>query len=111
MAVPAATRRLIEQSWRLKEIVDLNGHHCEGAQFHSPTPICIRPYVLGQELLAPAEEDELDIATWLCGNCCDNLTVYLRLLFEYEDDLPWVVRREFGNLIRALGNKAHAEGS
>ena len=42
----------------------------------------------------------------LCGTCADNLTTYRVLMAASNGRLPWEIRREFGNLIRALGTSA-----
>jgi hypothetical protein len=67
---------------------------CAGAKFHSPSPL-----ILHEVALAPSGEGE---TAWLCGTCRDNLAVLRHLLVTSDGALPWVVRREFGNLIRAL---------
>jgi hypothetical protein len=45
-------------------------------------------------------------SVFLCGTCAANLTVLLRLMAASSGELPWEVRREFGNTIRALADKA-----
>lgn len=67
---------------------------CEGAKFHSPKPLMVH-----ERTLAPSGAGE---TAWLCATCCDNLSVLQHLLVEHDGDLPWAVRREFGNLVRAL---------
>lgn len=66
---------------------------CTGAKFHSPTPLLLHEVRLGE---GPEQ------TVWLCGTCCDNLSVLRHLLVQNDGDLPWAVRREFGNLIRAI---------
>lgn len=69
-------------------------HGCVGARYHSPTPLLVKQ----------VEIDEA--AEWLCGTCEDNLGVFLSLMTTSNGTLPWAVRREFGNLLRALGLRA-----
>ena len=68
---------------------------CQGARFHSPSPLLL-------------EEVEISSGKWvtLCGTCQDNLKVYEELKTHYDGEIPWKVRREFGNLIRAIGDVA-----
>jgi hypothetical protein len=70
---------------------------CEGARFHSPNPLVLR-----KVFLAP---DGTGITANVCGTCADNLTVLQRLLVKCDGDVDWPVRREFGNLVRALAQK------
>lgn len=63
---------------------------CEGAKFHSPSPLLLHEVELpGGRLVV------------LCGVCRDNLDV-LRSLMIVKPTLPWTIRREFGNRLRAL---------
>ena len=64
---------------------------CEGAKFHSPTPLLLHEVGLPTGGVAV-----------LCGTCAENLAVFQHLLAESAGTLPWTVRREFGNLIRAI---------
>lgn len=76
---------------------------CEGAKFHSPNPL-----VLYYEPIVPTSvwsDCPDDAHVWLCGNCRANLAVYISLLVEHQGVLEWPVRREFGNRIRALGER------
>lgn len=66
---------------------------CTGAKFHSPTPLILHEVKIGPE---PEQ------VVWLCGTCSDNLSVLRHLLTESGGDLPWALRREFGNMIRAI---------
>ena len=69
---------------------------CVGAKFHSPHPLVVEYVgVIGLEEHIP-----------LCGTCSDNLRVFLSLMTASEGSLPWEVRREFGNRLRAWGMKA-----
>lgn len=95
MAFPKQVQAALEET----DCSDLPGvlalrRECEGAKFHSPTPL-----VLHETPLAPSGEGPTAV---LCGTCCSNLTVLQHLLAEHDGDLPWAVRREFGNLVRAL---------
>lgn len=81
---------------------------CEGSKHHSPSPLLVRPYYLSaavDEVLdqAPREEDDL---VYLCSTCRDNLTVYLSILYAYSGAAPMAVKRDFGNIIRHLGDRA-----
>jgi hypothetical protein len=67
---------------------------CVGAAFHSPTPLVVRDVYL-----SPDAQGE---SALLCATCADNLGVLLALLERYDGVVPWPVRREFGNRIRAL---------
>lgn len=66
---------------------------CEAAKFHSPTPLLVYKRRVGERTAI------------ICGTCEDNLTVYLKLLEANDGELPWEVRREFGNLLRALAQE------
>lgn len=70
---------------------------CQGAKFHSPSPL-----VLQEVDLVPWSPTVSEIVL-LCGTCVDNLSVLQDLLAVNEGVLSWAVRREFGNLIRGLG--------
>lgn len=86
----------------------LQSGDCEGSRHHSPSPLLIRPYnltaamdtVLGQ--CSPTESETV----YLCSTCKDNLTVYLSVLYAYDGAPPLAVKRDFGNIIRALGDRA-----
>ena len=49
---------------------------------------------------------------WLCSTCYDNVQVFVLLMARTEGDLTWEIRREFGNRIRDLGQRAweHYQG-
>lgn len=84
--------------WSFESGIDLaDDRMCVGARFHSPQPLLLH---------------EVDLDVWsgrkgeqvfLCATCRDNLSVLQDLLKEHNGILPWKVRREFGNQIRALG--------
>lgn len=65
------------------------GTECEGAKFHSPTPLRVHLVDLGT-------------GRWvtLCGTCRDNAAVLVLLEQLGIDDVPW--RRGFGNRLRRL---------
>lgn len=67
---------------------------CVGARFHSPNPLVVREVALGPDGEGPI--------ALLCGTCADNLAVLQSLLLRFDGEVEWPVRREFGNLIRAL---------
>lgn len=89
----------------------ITGSPCEGSKFHSPTPILVRPHDLAYEVqrmidwppLATTPEQDV---VYLCSTCSDNLTVYLSVLYAYDGATPQSVRRDFGNIIRSLGDRA-----
>ena len=70
------------------------GQVCAGARHHSPTPLVLHDTALfsGRRVL-------------LCGTCVDNIAVLQRLMTTSEAPLPWPLRREFGNLVRALAEE------
>ena len=82
--------------------VDMMGVPCEGSKFHSPRPLLVRPYDLAGDDVPLAECDKVN----LCGICEDNLALYLGILAAYEGETPCSVRKDFGNIIRALGDRA-----
>ena len=87
----------------------LSGLPCEGSKFHIPRPLLVRPHYLTDEVsrVAGDEVPPLDgDVVLLCGTCADNLTVYLTIRWAYEGATPQTVRRDFGNITRALGDRA-----
>jgi hypothetical protein len=74
-----------------------NGEACVGAKFHSPSPLILR-----ETELVPWDL-KISATALLCGTCADNLLVLQHLLGEFEGDVPWETRREFGNQLRDLG--------
>lgn len=66
---------------------------CEGAKFHSPSPLVLHSVEVAGETVH------------LCGTCRENMEVLRHLLVQNGGDLPWPVRREFGNRVRALAEK------
>lgn len=71
-------------------------HTCQGAKYHSPTPMIVRPLQLGGEIV------------YLCGTCTDNVQVLASLLRGRQGDVPWPVRRCFGNLVRGVAGEVYA---
>ena len=67
---------------------------CEGSKHHSPTPLVTTLVLVGEEQVP------------LCPTCSFNFRVYYDLMIASNGSLSWKVRREFGNLIRALGDRA-----
>lgn len=111
MTVPPHIR---EQAAR-SVLVDLRGHlshehECQGSRFHSPRPLMLDQYVLDGAVVEPLDVRVVystpPTVVWMCGTCADNLGLYLALRESAPEGLPWPVRREFGTLIRALGDKA-----
>lgn len=83
-----------------EEELDLPGvvardDECCGAKFHSPSPLVLREVELNP-WGGPSE------TALLCGTCADNLSLLQALLGAAEGELDWPVRRDFGNLVRAL---------
>ena len=79
---------------------------CQGSRHHSPTPLVARPHIPSQVLGSGLVDDE----TWLlCGTCWDNLCVYLSVLTAYNGGAPLQVRRDFGNGVRAIGDRVWAD--
>lgn len=65
---------------------------CEGSKFHSPTPLILHEVTLTSGRIV-----------MLCGTCKDNYAVVTLLLDRDKDS--WPVRRQFGNVIRALAQE------
>lgn len=78
-----------------------NGHQCEGAKYHSPSPLVVHRVPLVDDPLQSRPEHWV----FLCGTCEDNLNVLMSVLRLCEGDVPWPVRREFGNLIRSVAER------
>jgi hypothetical protein len=64
---------------------------CAGSKFHSPTPLLLHEVELPRGTTA-----------LVCGTCRDNLQLLTELTRHTEGSLPWTIRREFGNNLRAL---------
>lgn len=75
-----------------------NEHECQGSKFHSPRPMVVHPFPMPQN---PEEK------IYLCGTCADNAR--LLLAFASQGEVPWTVKRCFGNLIRAVATAMNKE--
>lgn len=80
---------------------------CQGAAFHSPTPLTMVDTWITPESLSSASDAE-DLIVQLCPTCAGNLDVLKALLLATNGELPWVVRRAFGNKVRALAQRGWA---
>lgn len=76
------------------------GIECRGAVYHSPAPMTVGLCWITPEPLRPKDAEEW--TAWLCPTCAGNLRVLQDLLVAMEGEVPWPVRREFGNQVRAL---------
>jgi hypothetical protein len=88
-------------------------HPCEGSRHHSPTPLRTYPVYLSQVVSSAVAGDATDTQggedqVWLCSTCEDNLQVFCTFLHSTNGALVWDVKREFGNIIRDLGQRAWA---
>ena len=77
----------------LPGVLAVDERECVGATFHSPNPLVLNEVEVDGEVVL------------LCGTCLANLRVLQHLIENTDGDLPWVVRRDFGNKIRALAFK------
>ncbi|MCU1529756.1 MAG: hypothetical protein JWP75_3519 [Frondihabitans sp.] len=88
-SAPALIVNAIPADAALPGVVATQGRVCEGAAYHSPTPLLLH-------------EVELENRTvLLCGNLRGNLAV-LHTLLRADNELPWTVKRSFGNRLRSL---------
>lgn len=71
---------------------------CAGAQFHSPTPLEVHEITLDERVIH------------LCGVCRDNLRLFQEMLRAEGGELPWPVRRQFGNQLRLLIDRRKTDG-
>jgi hypothetical protein len=72
---------------------------CAGAKFHSPTPLLVHEVALST-----------DHVVYLCGVCRDNLRLLRELQKVRDGQLPWTIRREFGNRLRSLAKNGKVNG-
>lgn len=106
MPLPQHTEALLyaSGSWRLPGADDAE---CEGSKYHTPTPMFTNAV-----RLVPEEWDSSISAfspvVMLCGTCRDNLAMLQQIYAARDGDVPWPVRREFGNLIQALAKTGWA---
>jgi hypothetical protein len=80
------------------DLVRFSRHQCQGAKFHSPRPLVVRSY-----------ETYDGGVIHLCPVCRDNIDMYDYLIGCYKGDLPWPVRREFGNVLREAARRLLGE--
>jgi hypothetical protein len=88
-SAPALIVNAIPADAALPGVVATGDRVCEGAAYHSPTPLLLH------------EVELKDRTVLLCGTCRGNLAV-LHTLLRADDELPWTVMRCFGNLLRSL---------
>lgn len=94
----------------LREIdIRLDETVCEGAIYHSPSPLVVDLLPLADPDCWPEDIDPDLVASApqarLCGTCRVNVALLLNLLHANDGDVAWAVRREFGNHTRALAMK------
>ncbi len=109
MTIPAKVGELLAQGdvSTLPGKLNIEEDGCEGAKFHSPNPLLVTEVSLVSPLWPRVAT--LGPLVWLCATCADNLRVYQHLLGQSEGKMEWPIRREFGNLVRALGDKGWQE--
>jgi hypothetical protein len=87
----------------------VSGPPCDGSKFHSPTPLIVREYYLSDVVFTMKDNTSLhEDPVHLCATCSDNMDVYLSILYAYDGVMPTLSRRDFGNTIRDLGDRAWA---
>lgn len=81
-------------------------HPCAGAKFHSPTPLFTHEVrLVPMQWWINAGANPLEKSTpiaWLCATCKDNLNLLHQIIYRGNGEVPWSVRREFGNELRRL---------
>lgn len=77
---------------------------CQGAKFHSPRPMIVHPFEMPRA-------DGKNETVYLCGTCADNVKVLFSLLKARQGDVPWTVKRSFGNLVRGVAEMAYAHST
>lgn len=100
MAVPEPLAAYLDEAGVLSAERDAQ-HPCEGAKFHSPTPLVTRRADLAPWVEPPEPGDDSRHA-WVCGTCADNLAMIQQLLIARNGEVPWPVLRCFGNGVRKL---------
>lgn len=104
--------RMLSNVGQVEYLDPLQGGDCQGSRHHSPRPLLTYRYDLSKiEAGAPAPADDEEASEAhvdLCSTCYDNLCVYLSVLFAYRGDPHQAVRRDFGNIIRFMGERAWA---
>lgn len=106
MAFPEKIRAALDEHGlliRLAPATITEERQCEGASFHSPQPLVVREVALS--------EADGGLTAWLCGTCRDNLHLLQALLAATGGELPWPVRREFGNKLRSLAIEGWKHGA
>lgn len=109
MAVPAHLGQEAEDHYAFGFLaVD---RECEGAKYHSPTPLIINNVVCDPEqgfMKIGFAERYFGVmhTAWLCSTCADNVALYLQLMKKHEGETSWPMRREFGNQVRTVGDQA-----
>lgn len=78
--------------------IPTQAHECQGSKFHSPRPMVVHPFPMPQ---TPGEK------IYLCGTCSDNVRLLLAL--QAQGEVPWPVKRCFGNLVRAVAAAMNKE--
>ncbi len=105
MPLPEHTRALLYAGgdWRLPGDDEAL---CEGSKFHSPTPLFVDTFVPLIPVQWSAQANaQFSPRVSLCGTCRDNLLILQQIMLDRDGDVPWQVRREFGNTIRALADR------
>jgi hypothetical protein len=97
--IPREVLTLIEESPHMElPGIPTREHECQGSKFHSPRPMVVHPFPM------PHTPGEM---IYLCGTCSDNVRLLLAL--EAQGEVPWTVKRCFGNLIRAVAATTNKE--
>lgn len=111
MSVPPTILSLIRQvnGLPLPGILAESDVACEAAKHHSPRPLIVHEFEVSKDGLRCIEGVEAVDSVWLCATCADNVRLALALFASHGGTLPWEARREFGNLVRAIAQKAYKE--
>lgn len=75
---------------------------CEGSVHHSPTPMFVVSVPTIPSKWSELLSQRCDMVN-LCGICRDNLAALQDILLATGGNVPWEVRRKFGNEIRRIG--------
>lgn len=102
--LPPQTARLLTDvgDWHWPGAAD---QPCAGAKFHSPTPLFthdVRLLPVQWFIDASIVPSMAVPSAWLCGTCKDNVALLQQIIYRNKGDVPWAVRREFGNELRRL---------
>ena|SRR6476646_5339645 len=112
MSVPPTILSLIQKinGLPLPGILAESDVACEAAKHHSPRPLIVHEFeVLPDGLRTIESVEDVPGSVWLCATCADNVRVALALFASHGGSLPWEARREFGNLVRAIAQRAYKE--